>query len=293
LQGGTADMERIFSFSPEFGTFFTEEDIISRGNVVVLGYKLATEIFGNSQEALNKKIKIKDLNFLVIGVLPQKGQTAIFGIDNNALVPITTLNNTFLADDNPKTIIIETENEKYTQATEEDVKRALYFTRGFEETDDKEKIDFQIQNQQDIINTISSVLGAFNIFLTSVAAISLVVGGIGIMNIMLVSVTERTREIGLRKSLGATNKDILKQFLLEATVLTGLGGIIGSLLGALLSYVAITLASKFAGLLWTFEFPYTGMMIGVSMSVLIGLVFGIYPARKASQKSPTEALRYE
>ncbi len=293
VQGGSSDMERVFSFTPEIGSFFTEEDVISRAQVVVLGKKLSDEIFTNGEDPLGKRIKIKETSFTVIGVLPLKGQTAIFGIDNNALMPITSLQQYVAGNDKISTIIIEATDEKYTAITEKNVKESLYFLRGFDENTDPEKIDFNIQNQQSLVNTVSTILGGFSIFLTSVAAISLIVGGIGIMNIMLVSVSERTREIGLRKSLGATNKDILNQFLFEATLLTGLGGLIGSALGALLSFLASLAINNFTDLFWVFEFPIAGMFIGIFTSLVVGIIFGIYPAKKAAEKSPTEALRYE
>lgn len=293
VQGGSAEMERVFAFTPEIGTFFSQEDVLARSQVVVLGAKLAEELFTNGEDPLGKKVKIKDTNFTVIGVLPLKGQTAIFGIDSNALMPITSLQQYIAGNDKIQTIVVEAQEEKYTTQTEKDVKEALYFLRGFDENTDTEKIDFNIQNQQSLVQTVSTILGGFSIFLTSVAAISLIVGGIGIMNIMLVSVSERTREIGLRKSLGATNSDILWQFLFEASLLTGLGGIIGSLLGASLSFLASIAINNFTDLFWTFEFPWTGMIIGIITSLAVGLIFGIYPAKKAAEKSPTEALRYE
>jgi putative ABC transport system permease protein len=293
VQGGNAEMERVFSFTPEIGVFFSEEEVLSRAQVVVLGAKLAQELFENGEDPLGKKVKIKDTNFTVIGVLPLKGQTAIFGIDNNALMPITSLQQYIAGNDKVQTIVVEAQDEKYTTQTESDVKQALYFLRGFDENTDPEKIDFNIQNQQSLVQTVSTILGGFSLFLTSVAAISLIVGGIGIMNIMLVSVSERTREIGLRKALGATNSDIVNQFLFEAALLTGLGGIVGSLLGAGLSYVASLAINNFTDLMWSFQFPWFGMLIGIVTSVAVGLIFGLYPAREAAKKSPTEALRYE
>lgn len=293
IQGGNAEMERVFAFTPEIGTFFTEEDVLSRSQVVVLGAKLAEELFQNGEDPLGKRVKIKDTNFTVIGVLPLKGQTAIFGIDNNALMPITSLQQYIAGNDKVQTIVIEASDEKYTAQTEKDTKNALYFMRGFDDNTDPEKIDFNIQNQQSLVQTVSTILGGFSLFLTSVAAISLIVGGIGIMNIMLVSVTERTREIGLRKALGARNRDIRLQFLFEAALLTGLGGLVGSLLGASLSYLASLAINKFTDLMWTFQFPWFGMIIGILTSLVVGLVFGLYPASQAAKKSPTEALRYE
>ena len=144
-----------------------------------------------------------------------------------------------------------------------------------------------------MMESVSMVTGILTLFLASVAAISLLVGGVGIMNIMLVSVTERTREIGLRKAVGATGKDILTQFLLEAVLLTSIGGFIGIFLGTSFGFLASLVITKFAGLNWGFVFPFDSALLGLGVAGLVGLVFGIYPARKASQKSPIEALRYE
>jgi len=144
-----------------------------------------------------------------------------------------------------------------------------------------------------MVKQVSTVTGVLTLFLASVAAISLLVGGVGIMNIMLVSVTERTREIGLRKAVGATGKDILTQFLLEAVLLTSIGGLIGIFLGTSFGFLTSLAITKFAGLNWQFVFPIDAALLGLGVAALVGLVFGIYPARKASQKSPIEVLRYE
>ena len=158
---------------------------------------------------------------------------------------------------------------------------------------DPEKDDFFIETQADLVSRISTITDILTLFLVAVAAISLVVGGIGIMNIMLVSVTERTNEIGLRKALGATKRNILSQFIFEAIILTVSGGVIGILLGVLFSFISSFILSRFVGLNWQFSFPIEGTIIGFAVSAFIGLVFGFYPARKASMKNPIEALRYE
>lgn len=147
--------------------------------------------------------------------------------------------------------------------------------------------------QQALVDQIKTIIGALTAFLSSVVAIALVVGGIGVMNIMLVSITERTREIGLRKALGATESNIKTQFLFEAVILTAIGGVIGIILGAGFSYLASFILTKFVGLDWVFSFPVGAALLGLGVSALVGLIFGIYPARQAARKSPIEALRYE
>jgi len=158
---------------------------------------------------------------------------------------------------------------------------------------DPDKDDFFVVTQADLADRIGMITGILTALLVSVAAISLIVGGVGIMNIMLVSVTERTREIGLRKAVGATTGDILKQFLFESVILTSTGGLIGICTGAVLSLAASIILTRFLGIDWTFSFPVMGALLGFGVSTLIGLIFGIYPARQASLKSPIEALRYE
>jgi len=150
-----------------------------------------------------------------------------------------------------------------------------------------------VATQQALVDQIKTIIGALTAFLSSVVAIALVVGGIGVMNIMLVSITERTREIGLRKALGATESNIKTQFLFEAVILTAIGGVIGIILGAGFSYLASFILTKFVGLDWVFSFPVGAALLGLGVSALVGLIFGIYPARQAARKSPIEALRYE
>ena len=165
--------------------------------------------------------------------------------------------------------------------------------RNLHDISDPKNDDFSVQTQADLVKQVSTVTGILTLFLASVAAISLVVGGVGIMNIMLVSVTERTREIGLRKAVGANSKDILSQFLLEAMLLTSIGGFIGVFLGVVFGFLISIVLTNVAGLDWEFSFPVGAALLGIGVAALIGLVFGIYPAKQASKKSPIEALRYE
>jgi putative ABC transport system permease protein len=158
---------------------------------------------------------------------------------------------------------------------------------------DPTKDDFMIQTQQDALVLLGSITTILTIFLTAIASISLVVGGIGIMNIMLVSVVERTKEIGLRKAIGASNLDIMQQFLIESVILTSVGGIIGIIIGATLTGLTYLIMLKFTTIAWTFALPWSAILLAVSVSTLTGIIFGIYPARKAAIKNPIDSLRYE
>ncbi|MBU6390165.1 FtsX-like permease family protein, partial [Patescibacteria group bacterium] len=207
-----------------------------------------------------------------------------------ALVPYTTAQDYILGIKYFNRLIIEAKDGFDVAAVANDVKLTL---RESHNITDPAKDDFFVQTQQDLANRLSTITSALTWFLVAVASIALFVGGVGIMNIMLVAVTERTREIGLRKALGATDKDILSQFLLEAVLLTGIGGVIGIILGSGLAFIIALALSKFLALNWQFVFPWSGAALGFGVSALIGLIFGGYPARQASKKSPIEALRYE
>ena len=279
----------IFDLLPEKGFFFSEEDIKNNSSVAVIGAKIKEELFG-SPEAIGEKIKIKNRNFTVIGILPSKGQVSFFNFDEIAIVPYTTAQKYIFGIKYFHRFMIEAETESDIEQTVSDIKTTL---RNSHNITDPEKDDFFVETQADLVSRISTITDILTLFLVAVAAISLIVGGIGIMNIMLVSVTERTNEIGLRKALGATKRNILSQFIFEAIILTVSGGIIGILLGVLFSLIASFILSRFVGLDWQFSFPIAGTIIGFSVSALVGLIFGFYPARKASIKNPIEALGYE
>lgn len=287
--GASGLVSKIFDLSPEEGSFFGEEDVRARGDVVVLGYKVKAELFGE-ERAIGKKIKIKGRTFRVIGVLPKKGQVSFFNFDEVALLPYTTAQQYIFGVKHFHRFVIEAESEEAISRTVRDVELTLRESHGIT---DPSKDDFFIETQADLASRLSTITNILTLLLVSIATISLVVGGIGIMNIMLVSVTERTREIGLRKALGATSRDVLRQFLLEAVMLTAAGGAIGIILGALFAFLASLILSQALSISWQFVFPISAVALGLGVSSAVGLIFGLYPARQASKKSPIEALRYE
>ena len=287
--GGTERLADIFDLVVTQGTFFSEEDVRSRADVAVIGSKVKTELFGES-DPVGARIRIKDRSFRVIGVLPTKGQVSFYNFDEAVLTPYTTAQQFIFGIKYFHRFIIEAESEEAVARTVADIQLTL---RESHEITDPEKDDFFVETQADLASRLEIITSTLTLFLVSVAAISLLVGGIGIMNIMLVSVTERTREIGLRKAVGAHRKDILYQFLLEAVFLTGIGGVIGIFLGALFAFLAAIIISQFVGFGWAFVFPVSAAALGLGVSALVGLVFGLYPARQAARKSPIEALRYE
>lgn len=277
----------IFSIAPDKGYFFTADDVRSRSAVVVIGYKVKQRLFIN-EEAVGQKIRIKNTTFKVIGVLPEKGSSSSF--DDAVFMPYTTAQQYITGTKFYSRIVVEADVEANLRSTVEAVKVTL---RDSHNITDPDKDDFSVTTSADVAKTLGTITSALTAFLAAVAAISLIVGGIGIMNIMLVSVTERTKEIGLRKAIGATDQNILTQFLLEAVILTGLGGFVGIILGSGLSFIISIFITKFAGLDWQFTFPIGAAILAFVVSTLVGLIFGIYPARQAAKKSPMEALRYE
>lgn len=286
--GASPLMEKIFDMPFKSGSMFTEEDLRARAKYVVIGNKVREQLFG-ANEAVGQVIKMKGYNFRVIGVLTEQGQNA-FNFDEAAIIPYSTAQDYVLGIKHFNRFITEAQSDALVDSAEEEIKLTLRESHGIT---DETKDDFFVITQVSLAKSLSSITSVLTIFLAAVAAISLVVGGIGIMNIMLVSVTERTKEIGLRKALGATYRNILTQFLLEAVMLTGMGGLVGILLGAFLSWAIATGITQFTSIAWTFSFPVTAAILGLGVSGAIGLIFGLYPARTAARKSPIDALRYE
>lgn len=290
IMGASVDFfSQAFNIYITHGTAFDDNDIQENASVAVIGSKVANELFGAS-DAVGEYITIKDRSFRVVGVFPDKGQVAFFNINDTVILPYTTAQKYILGIDHYHEVIVKADKPENVARTVKDIELTLRENHNITDPADD---DFFVVTQEGIVQQVQTIIGALTIFLSSVVAIALVVGGIGVMNIMLVSVTERTREIGLRKALGATSKDIMRQFLFEAITLTALGGIIGIALGAILSLFVAVILNTVANLDWTFSFPFSAAALGIGMSALVGLVFGLYPAKQASSKSPIEALRYE
>ena len=289
IVGGSDLFMSILDVYPAEGAMFTEDDIRQRAPVVILGATVKQDLFGDS-DAVGKKVKIKNMSFRVVGVYPPRGRVVMFDVDGMVLAPYSTVQKYLMGINYYNEIMVEAENEQIVPQVVEDIKSTL---RELHNITDPEKDDFHVVTMADAVQRVSIITDVLTLLLVSVAAISLIVGGIGIMNIMLVYVTERTKEIGLRKALGATGTDIMTQFLMEAVLLTMMGGGIGILLGGSLAWLTAFGFRNFGGLDWDFVFPFSAALLGLGVAGTIGLIFGLYPARQASQKSPIEALRYE
>lgn len=267
----------------EKGVFINQRDVDSMTKVAVLGPTTATDLFGETSP-IGKSIKVGNQSLRVIGVTVSKGGTGFNNPDDMVYVPLTTAQKQIFGKDNLTSIAVEAKSENVMVQAQDEIG---YLLLSQHKLNTPAEADFTIMSQSDLLNTVSQVTGTLTALLGGIAAISLLVGGIGIMNIMLVTVTERTREIGLRKALGAKKKTIITQFLIESILLTFIGGIFGMIFGLTTSF----LISKILNLAYVISLSSIALAMGVSS--LIGIVFGLYPARKASNLQPIEALRYE
>jgi len=289
-QGTTANFFPVRNFTVASGRSFTSQDVDAYNHVAVIGSDLAKNLFGLNVNPIGQNIRLKNTTLKIIGVLPPKG-TGVGGVnqDDLVIVPITVAQSEMLGITYFNMIFVSANPNYNISFVKSRIESILEQNHGITNAN---KDDFTIETQQDILSLLGNITSVLTIFLAAIASISLIVGGIGIMNIMLVSVTERTREIGLRKAVGATENDILQQFLIEATMLTFIGGVIGILLGAVFVFGAwFVVTHIIAG--WVFAFPISAVLIAISVSTICGLAFGIYPARQAARKSPIESLRYE
>jgi len=282
--GTTPAYQSVRSIDVAEGAFFNESQVKSLAKVAVLAPTTRDDLFGVGVNPIGQKITIKQVDFKVIGVTKSKGGTGFGNQDDMIFIPITVAQNYLSGNSYVSTISIQAQDQS-SLSTVQQLVNNLLMTR--HKISKPELVDFQILNQADIVATASSVTGVFTMLLAAIAGISLIVGGIGIMNMMLTTVTERTREIGLRKAIGAKRDDISNQFLAESVMMTFIGGLIGVGVGWLAS-LAVT---KFAGITTTVS--TSSILLAFGVSAAIGIIFGYYPARRAAKLNPIEALRYE
>lgn len=267
------------------GVFISDQHIRSLSKVAVIGPTVRDDLFGEGAEnVIGQVIRIKGIEFKVIGITQAKGGTGFGSQDDMIFIPISSAQKFLVGEEYVSTISIQASQAENMAVVQEDVTNLLLERHKIK---DPTQADFSILNQADIVATASSITQTFTILLGAVAGISLVVGGIGIMNMMLTTVTERTREIGLRKAIGAKRRDINRQFLVEAIVLTFAGGFIGVVLGW-----GISFGVDYFGIIQT-SVSLASILLAFGVSAIIGIAFGYYPARRASQLNPIEALRYE
>lgn len=283
VEGAGADYAVLRASSPAVGRFFTEDEVKMRSRVIVLGATVVRELFGDTNP-IGETIKLNLVNFKVIGILPVKGANTFHDQDDTAMIPITTAMFRVFGKEYVDSIYVEAKSADLLNTAQEEVSSLIIKQHRLNKDGED---SFQIRNMADIKNTLETTTKTMSLLLGSIAAISLLVGGIGIMNIMLVSVSERTREIGLRKAIGANNKDIMVQFLIEAVLMSFLGGLFGVLLG---TGIAV-LMTIFAG--WAVIVSASSIVLATTFSLIVGIAFGIWPAKQASLLNPIEALRYE
>ncbi len=282
--GVTAAYAEVHNVEIEEGNFVSDSQAQNGSKVAVIGPSVRDDLFGEGAFAMGQVIKIKGSQFKVVGITKSKGGTGFNNQDDMIFVPLATAQRYFAGDEYLNSIGVSAEDSEVSSAVQADITTLLLDRHNIS---DAALADFSTLNQADIIATASTITGTLTILLAAIAGISLVVGGIGIMNMMLTTVTERTREIGLRKAIGAKRRDISRQFLYEAMALTIVGGTVGILLGW-----GISLAITQLGIIAT-EVSIKSVLLSFGVSATIGIVFGYYPAKKAAKLNPIDALRYE
>jgi putative ABC transport system permease protein len=290
ISGTTANYQLVEGGDLLEGRFFNKEEERNLSKVAVLGSTVKKELFGDSK-AVGERIKIKKQSFEVIGVMKERGNVAFQNYDDQILVPIKTEQKLLSGVSHVSFVRAKINDPANIDQAIEDMKMVL---RDNHDIIDQSGVDddFSVRSGNDAIELIGTITDSLKYFLAMMAALSLLVGGIGIMNIMLVNVTERTREIGLRKAIGAKRSDIMVQFVAEAVTITLAGGIMGIISGAALAYL-VAIIANYLGYEWDFVLSVTSILAGVIVSAGVGLFFGLYPANKASKLDPISALRYE
>ncbi len=287
IVGVTSDYSVTRNIEIENGSFISEQNTKSLAKVAVLGPTAKDDLFGEdaaADDVIGKTVRINKIEFKIIGITKEKGGTGFSSQDDKIFIPLTTAQRFLVGSNYVSTIYVEVINQESMATAQEQITSLLLERHNIA---DAALADFSIMNQSDIISSVSSVSDTLTMLLAAIAGISLIVGGIGIMNMMLTTVTERTREIGLRKAIGAKKKDISTQFLTESVMLTLIGGIFGAILGWLISRGIAYFGST------TTVIEAWSIFLAFGVSAAIGIIFGYYPARRAAKLNPIEALRYE
>jgi putative ABC transport system permease protein len=284
IVGVTPAYAEVHKVNISSGSFISQRDVDASAKNVVLGPQIVTDLFGEGSNPIGQTIRINGIAFKIIGVTVAKGGTGFQNQDTYVFVPLTTSQSVLFGVDYVSSISVEAKDSSVMTQAQDQIG---YLLLSRHKISDPAQADFSILSQSDILGAVSQITGTFTSLLAGIAAISLLVGGIGIMNIMLVTVTERTREIGLRKALGAKKKTIITQFLIEAIILTAMGGLFGMLFGLSASYVISNILKL------PFSVSLSSILLAIGVSGATGIIFGWYPAQTASRLQPIEALRYE
>ncbi len=288
FQGVSSSLPNVEKVILKSGRFFSKEEETNLSRVAVLGYNRANDLFPNI-DPVGKSITLKNLNFTVVGMMDKKGSSSFSNPDDLIFVPLFTGQKLLLGIDYLNFIRIKVDSEGNLNRAVIDIKSTIREQHNIKDPADD---DFSVRNTAQALSILTNITNVLKYFLVSIAAISLVVGGVGIMNIMLIAVNQRIREIGLRKAVGARNIHIVYQFLIESIAVTLSGGILGILIGIIISYLAAIIIRSL-GNTWEFIITWQSVILATSVTIAIGIIFGMYPARKASRVSPMESLRYE
>lgn len=297
LFGVTANFIDIDQSEIDHGRFFTDAEDKSLASVAIMGYKIKDKLFGDS-DPIGRSIKIRKKKFRVIGVLKERGAVMTLNFDDFVYTPVRTLQKKIMGIDHVIFMMHQIKDVGLIDNTQEEIRYILRENHNLPHPEGATtwmgmpKDDFRVTSMAESMEIMSVVTGAITLLLLAIVAISLIVGGVGILNIMYVVVSERTAEIGLRKAVGASYKDIMLQFLIEAVLITIAGGVVGIIFGSIISFL-ISLGANYYGLDWRFAIPAKAFIIALGFSAFFGIVFGVYPARKAARMEPVEALRKE
>ncbi len=283
ILGTSPDYQYARNHLPNEGRFFTETEVVTRAKGRSIGKTVANELFGD-ENPVGQMIRINRVNFTVIGVLSEKGQTGFQNADDRVVIPVTTAMYRVLGRDYINNFDVQVRDAELIPAVQSEIIPIIARLHRFNE---QQRENIEVRNMAEMQKAMTEVVGTFTALLGAIAAVSLIVGGIGIMNIMLVMVLERTHEIGLRKALGAENRDILIQFLVEAILICALGGLLGILFGSAVSWIISILFG------WSVIVSTRSIILAFTFSVLVGILFGLWPAWRAAKLLPVEALRYE